>query len=291
MRADGASRLTSKDDDSSTGTRSSAITRRFGGSYAGTVSSTLEYAYAGWTVARVAAGLGKQDDVETLATRNGFWQNAIDQESSFARRRSSDGQWMIRWNPGNWDGFYQGNAWSCTWYVPHDVAGLVEHIGEEAFTANLETFTSGFTYPGNGERFNQYWHGNQPVHHVPYPFNYIGRPTRTQELVQDIMNDLYRAEPGGIYGNEDTGQMSAWYVMSAMGISPVTPTTATYAIEMPAFETVEVDLPDRYAGESFSIVASGPTYETSTTSPSLRKCVIHHPNDALRSSSCFSTRR
>ena len=180
------------------------------------VSRTLEYAYDDFVVGLMASLLGKTADAEMLLKRSMFYQNIIDPETGIARGRYRDGSWYTPFDPSErtYEFITEGSPWHYTWYVPHDVAGLIELMGgREEFIHRLDVlFDEG-----------EYWHGNEPSHQIAYLYAYAGAPWKTQQRIRQIMAEEYSAGPGGLSGNDDAGQMSAWYVFSALGFYPVSP--------------------------------------------------------------------
>jgi putative alpha-1,2-mannosidase len=225
------------------------------------VSETLEDAYVDWAIARAADAVGQDDRAGRFRERAGYYRNVFDPEEGFVRPRNADGSWTEPFDPTfGWDpaGFYEGSSWSWTWSVLHDVPGLVELMGRERFVTRLDAHFERLAAPQFvGQPYDHYWHGNEPGHHVPYLYNYAGQPWKTQRTVARIRDQLYDTTPGGIYGNEDMGQMSAWYVFSAMGLYPVAPARGTYDLAVPAFDRVTVDLPDGADGDSFDVRSRG----------------------------------
>lgn len=208
------------------------------------VSRTLEYAYDDFVLAQVARMLGHDADADTLMRRSGNWRNVIDSITGYARGRHADGRFADGFNPFDFAKFItEGAPCHYTWYVPHDVDGLMEHMGgREAYVARLDSmFTEG-----------RYWHGNEPCHQVAWMFGYAGEPWKTQQRVRHIMETEYFNSPGGLAGNDDAGQMSAWYVFAAAGFYPVCPGTAEYAIGSPSFRRLTINLEN---GKKFVISA------------------------------------
>jgi len=199
------------------------------------VSRTLEYAFDDFAIAQVAKGLGVTIDYDILMKRSQNWRNVIDSKTGFARGRYADGTWIEPFDPYNKASFIcEGTPFQYTWYVPHDLPGLIQIMGgEKAFINKLEDFFKG----------DQYWHGNEPGHQIPYLFTLAGEPSRTQEQVRIIIEEEYGTGPGGLSGNEDAGQMSAWLVFSMMGFYPVCPASNQYVITTPAFDEIKIFLP------------------------------------------------
>jgi predicted alpha-1,2-mannosidase len=215
------------------------------------VSRTLEYAFNDWCIAMLAKSLGRSDDYDLFIRRAMNYRNVIDTASGLARPRDSTGKWLSPFNPtfignGKERHYTEANAWQYTWFVPHDINGLIElEGGREKFVSKLDTL---FTMSSEIQStvsdvtglIGQYAHGNEPSHHTLYLYDYAGVPWKTQSMVRKVMDDLYNSGPSGLCGNEDMGQMSAWFVFSAMGFYPVTPGQNTYAIGSPVFSKVTI---------------------------------------------------
>jgi predicted alpha-1,2-mannosidase len=199
------------------------------------VSRTLEYAFDDYALAQFAKGIGKTNDYETLMKRSQNWRNVFDIKTGFARGRYADGTWIEPFDPNSKASYIcEGTPFQYTWYVPQDIPGLIQVMGgEKAFTDKLEGFF----------REGRYWHGNEPGHQIPYLFTLAGEPYQTQEVVRNIIQEEYGTGPGGLSGNEDAGQMSAWLVFSMMGFYPVCPASGQYVITTPAFDEVKIFLP------------------------------------------------
>lgn len=196
-------------------------------------SRTLEYAFDDYALAQIALKLGNQKDYKKLMRRSRNWRNVMDRKSGYANGRHANGKFVSCTDPFTFnDAFTEGAPCHYTWYVPHDVPGLMDLMGgDEKFTAKLDSmFTQG-----------RYWHGNEPCHQIPYMFDAAGRWNLTQKYVRHIMDTEYMATPGGLSGNDDAGQMSAWYVFSVLGFYPVAPSTPYYYIGVPAFESITLD--------------------------------------------------
>jgi predicted alpha-1,2-mannosidase len=225
------------------------------------VSKTLEYAYDDWCIAVMAGLLGHEDDYRTFSQRAQFYRNVFDPEVGFARPRKNGG-WLRPFDPREVDfNFTEANSWQYSFFVPQDVSGLIELLGgKEKFARKLdELFTAESKTTGREQAditglIGQYAHGNEPSHHMAYLYDYVGQPWKTQRRVRQIVDDFYLAEPAGLIGNEDCGQMSAWYVMSAAGFYPVTPGTPLYAIGTPLFPELRFNLEN---GKSFVVKARG----------------------------------
>ncbi|MCI0708391.1 MAG: GH92 family glycosyl hydrolase [Ignavibacteriae bacterium] len=223
------------------------------------VSKTLEYAYDDWTIAEMARALRKKDDAEFFSYRAQRWRNMYDPASGFFRGRRNGG-WLEPFDPYAVTLDYtEANAWQYSMFVPHDVNGLIEMMGgREKFIARLDTlFTTNTSLTGRNQAdisglIGQYAHGNEPSHHMAYLYTYAGAPWKTQVLVRRIMREQYTDQPDGLSGNEDCGQMSAWYVLSAMGFYQVNPGQPMYCLGSPLFNRVTINLEN---GKKFAIVA------------------------------------
>ncbi|UCC72533.1 MAG: GH92 family glycosyl hydrolase [Gemmatimonadota bacterium] len=254
------------------------------------VSKTLEYAFDDWCIARLAEALGENYDAELFYQRAAFYRNLFDRSSGFMRGRLADGNWTEPFSPTaashRQDEYTEGNAWQYSWFVPHDVRGLIELMGgRQAFIAKLDELfersseLEGTAPPDISGMIGQYAHGNEPSHHIAYLYAYAGAPWKTQERVRQITETLYGTTPDGLPGNEDCGQMSAWYILSAIGLYPVNPADATYVIGSPHYERVTLK-PE--GGEEFTVEASGVSsankYIQSATlnGQPLERCYITH---------------
>ena len=218
------------------------------------VARNLDYAYNDWGVARMAKMLGKSDDYNYFIQRAVSYKNIFDKETGFMRGKLADGSWRKPFDPfaskHRRDDYCEGNAWHWTFSVPHDVRGLARLMGGD--NKLIEKLDSLFTIPstivGEGESgdisglIGQYAHGNEPSHHITYMYSYLGQPWKTQQCVSQTLTTLYDNTPEGICGNEDTGQMSAWYVLSSMGIYPACPGDGNYVIASPSYQKITVNL-------------------------------------------------
>ena len=233
-------------------------------------SKTLEYAYDDWCIAKMAESLGDKSQADEFFKRSQNYRNVFDAETGFMRARSDDGTWRVPFDPFAYhhkraDGkrtrdFTEGNAWQWNWFVPHDVPGLIGlHGGSAPFVAKLDEF---FNPPSLDNHkpardatglVGVYAQGNEPGHHAPYLFNYAGQHWKTQEILHRIMSEHFRDTPDGIPGNEDCGQMSAWYVFSALGFYPVNPCGGIYAIGKPSLSKGQLELAD---GKRFVVTAA-----------------------------------
>jgi len=223
------------------------------------VSRTMEYAYNDWAVAQVAQKLGKTDDYNELMARSLNYANVFDPDKGWVCGRYGDGTFTDEFD-GNGDMFYitEGTPKHYTWYVPHDVEGLMDLMGgEEPFAQKLNALINN----------KEYWHGNEPSHQIPYLFNYVGQWQKTQETVKHILQTEYSTGPGGLSGNDDSGQMSAWYVFGAAGFYPVCPGSNEYQLSSPTFEKVIFNLDKKYyPGKKFVLEATpGNQYGTFST--------------------------
>lgn len=221
------------------------------------VSKTLEYAYNDFCIAQMAKILNRKEDYTKYLRRAQYYKNLFDKETGFMRPRQNGG-WVSPFRPNEVTfHFTEGNSWQYTFFVPHDVGGLIDlYGGTEIFGARLEElFTTedklaGRFQPDITGLIGQYAHGNEPSHHIPYLFNYARKPWKTQFYVRKIMDDFYKNAPDGLIGNEDCGQMSAWYVLSALGFYQVNPSVPIYDIGTPLFPYAKINLEN---GKSFVI--------------------------------------
>lgn len=227
------------------------------------VSSTLESVYDDYAAATMAELMGKKEDAEYFYKRADFYKNLFDKDTKFMRPRLSDGSWKTPFNPSDLahsesvgGDYTEGNAWQYTWHVQHDVPGLIELFGGEKpflnkldslFIVKLEGSLSDVT-----GLIGQYAHGNEPSHHVAYLYTLAGKPERTQELVREIFDTQYKPEPDGLCGNDDCGQMSAWYMLSAMGFYPVDPVSGNFVFGAPQMPKIVLHLAD---GKTFTVIA------------------------------------
>jgi putative alpha-1,2-mannosidase len=228
------------------------------------VSKTLEYAYDDWCIAQMAKALGKHDDEEAFTQRSTYYRNLFDSTSGFMRGRNSDGSWVTPFDPrfgtGKQPQYTEGNAWQYSWYVPQNVPDLISLMGGKVkFAARLDTlFHQSSDLEGTGAvpdvtgLVGLYAQGNEPSHHIAYLYNYAGQPWKTQEIVHRICRDYYTNKTDGLCGNEDCGQMSAWYIFSAMGFYPVNPADGTYQLGTPLLDRVSIHLED---GKIFTVIA------------------------------------
>jgi predicted alpha-1,2-mannosidase len=230
-------------------------------------SRTLDYAYDDFCIAQVARALEREEDYEQLIRRAGNWRHVYDPAAGMMRGRNADGSWREPWDEFEWGGaFVEGGSWQHTWGVPHDPAGLIAAMGgPEAFVAKLEQMLTGpprFRVGSYGFEihemtemacagFGQYAHSNQPVHHALYLFTAAGRPDFTQYWVRRVLTDLY--SPDHFCGDEDNGEMSAWYILSALGLYPLCPGHPSYVLGSPLFPAAHLSLP---AGKVLTVRAT-----------------------------------
>lgn len=216
------------------------------------VSKTLEYAYDDWCIAQMAAALGNKEIETEFRTRSGHYTNLYDPQSGFFRGKAN-GTWRVPFDPREVNfNFTEANAWQYRFSVQHDIPGLIQLMGgRDTFARRLDGLfnevaqTTGRNQADITGLVGQYAHGNEPCHHVAYLFNRVQQPWKTQYRVRQIMRDLYTDLPDGLCGNDDCGQMSAWYVWSAMGLYPVTPGSSQYDIGAPAFDRINIKLPNQ----------------------------------------------
>ncbi|CCW19261.1 Alpha-1,2-mannosidase [Sphingobium indicum BiD32] len=236
------------------------------------VSRVLEYSYDDYAAAHIADAAGAGDRAARLRQRCGNWRNVFDAETGFARPRLADGRWAQPFAPNGighskkWRDFTESNSWQATFLNQHDVHGLIAAMGgDAAFEAKLDgLFTADSTLPEGAPPdisglVGQYAHGNEPSHHVAYLYAYCGAAWKTQAMVRRLMTEMYRAAPDGIIGNDDCGQMSAWFILSALGFYPVDPVSATYVLGSPLFERASVRL-----GQGRKLVIEAPGNSAAT---------------------------
>jgi predicted alpha-1,2-mannosidase len=221
------------------------------------VSKTLEFAYDDWALAQFAAALGKTAEHDRFIKRSMAYRNLFDQTTGLMRPRLEDGSWLTPFDPlaipEQHRNFTEGNTWQYTWFVPHDVQGLINLMGgRQAFIKKLDEL---FQHTPSVQEtklqdmtglVGRYAQGNEPSHHVAYLYCYAGAPSKTQERVHTIVQKLYGNTPEGLCGNEDCGQMSAWYIFSALGFYPVNPAEGTYVLGVPAFRRAAIQLPNEH---------------------------------------------
>ena len=229
------------------------------------VSSTLESVYDDYAAADMARRMGKTEDAAYFSKRADFYKNLFDPTTKFMRPRKSDGTWKSPFDPtqtahaeSNGGDYTEGNAWQYIWHVQHDVPGLIALLGgEEAFTNKLDSLFAVELRTQLADvtgLIGNYAHGNEPSHHVTYLYTLAGKPERTQELIRQIFDTQYRPAPDGLCGNDDCGQMSAWYMFSAMGFYPVNPVSGEYVFGAPQMPKFVLHLQD---GKTFTVLAEG----------------------------------
>lgn len=218
------------------------------------IAYDMEYAIADWAVAQAAQKLGKQEDYEYFLKRSKSYKNYFDASTGFMRGKMLDGSWRTPFSPyassHRDDDYCEGNAWQYTWLVPHDVEGLVECFGsKEAFVNKLDSL-----FLANGDMgeasspdisglIGQYAHGNEPSHHTVYLYTLVGQPWKTADRIKEILHTMYTDQPDGLSGNEDVGQMSAWYILSSFGFYQVEPAGGKFVFGYPNFDKVEIAVP------------------------------------------------
>ncbi|MGK2912111.1 MAG: GH92 family glycosyl hydrolase [Sphingobium sp.] len=236
------------------------------------VSRTLEFSYDDYAAAQIADAAGAAADAARLRKRSGNWRNVFDTRIGHARGRRADGKWAQPYDPiamghsKKWRDFTESNGWQATFLNQHDVPGLVAAMGgDTAFETKLDAlFNAPSTLPADAPPdisglVGQYAHGNEPSHHVAYLYAYCGAPWKTQAMVRRLMAEMYRDAPDGIIGNDDCGQMSAWFLLSAMGFYPVDPVSATYVLGSPLFTRATMRVG---AGKRLIVEAPGNRPET-----------------------------
>jgi predicted alpha-1,2-mannosidase len=243
------------------------------------VSLTLEIAYDDWCVAQMAKKMGFTDDYNYFMKRLNCYKNLFDPKSGFFRAKSSKGEWIEPFNPLAYGGnggypFTEGNAWQYLWYVPQDVYAFIDLMGgDKKFTQKLDTFFTLEAKPGdvNGNAsgfIGQYAHGNEPSHHIVYLYDYTNEPWKAQYYSAKILNELYNDQSSGYSGNEDCGQMSAWYIFSAMGFYPVNPANGIYCFGSPQLTKATINLA---SGKQFSMI----THDASATNVYIQKIMLN----------------
>lgn len=228
------------------------------------VSRTLESVYDDYAASSMAEQLGKREDAAYFKQRSEFYKNLFDTTTQFMRPKQADGQWKSPFNPSDiahaesrGGDYTEGNAWQYTWHVQHDVPGLIKLFGgEKPFLNKLDSlFTVELTGEGLADvtgLIGQYAHGNEPSHHVTFLYALAGKPERTQELIREIFDTQYKNKPDGLCGNDDCGQMSAWYMFNAMGFYPVDPVSGNYVFGAPQLPKVVLHLSDN---KTFTVIA------------------------------------
>ncbi|RDS85228.1 GH92 family glycosyl hydrolase [Dyella psychrodurans] len=227
-------------------------------------SKTQEYAYDDWAIAQMAKAMGKNDIAATFDKRATNWRNVWDPKTGFMRAKLSNGQFREPFDPtsaGYGDDYTEANAWQYSWYVPQDVAALITAMGgDQAFDHKLDEMFDAKVDPSIFKNVEDitgligwYAHGNEPSHHIAYLYDYAGEPWKTQQRLKQIMDNEYGPGPAGLIGNDDLGQMSAWYIFTALGFYPVTPASDEYAIGRPFVPRAAIHLNN---GHTFTITAS-----------------------------------
>ena len=227
------------------------------------VASNMEYAIGDWAIAQLAKKLNKQEDYQYFLNRSKSYKQYFDPKTKFMRGKLSDGSWRTPFDPVSAqhrvNDYCEGNAWQYLWLVPQDPEGLIELLGgDEKYTQKLDQLFSMSSEQEEGASMDitgligQYAHGNEPSHHTTYMYAYSGRPYKIADKVRYITNKLYTDQPDGLSGNEDCGQMSAWYMFSSMGFYPVNPSNGAYVFGSPLFDEVSINLPKK---KVFKIIA------------------------------------
>jgi predicted alpha-1,2-mannosidase len=227
------------------------------------VSKAMEYAVADWGIAQMAKRMGKQADYENYSKRADYFKNYFDKNIGFIRAKMNDGSWRTPYDPikanHTVSDFTEGNGWQYTFFAPQNPEGLIDLFGgDKAFTQKLDQFF--VTHGDLGEHaspdisglIGQYAHGNEPSHHIAYLYAFAGEQWKTAEKVRFILNDFYTNKPDGIIGNEDCGQMSAWYIISSMGLYQVNPMNGLFVFGSPQFDKATIKLPEN---KSFTVIA------------------------------------
>jgi predicted alpha-1,2-mannosidase len=221
----------------------------------------LEYAIADWSIAKVAQKLNKMDDYKYFHKRGLNYQNYFDKSTKFMRAKVGPGKWRTPFDPvksiHRADDYTEGNAWQYTWLVPQDPEGLINLMGgRKQFTTKLDSLflveghLGDDASPDISGLIGQYAHGNEPSHHITYLYSYAKQPWKTARHVRHILNDLYTDAPDGLSGNEDVGQMSSWYIFSALGFYPANPISGEYVFGSPLFDEATINLE---SGKKFKI--------------------------------------
>jgi len=244
------------------------------------VAKALEYAYDDWCISQLAEAMGDEPNRTKYAAFAEGYKVYFDPSTRFMRGLDSEGNWRTPFNPRasthRNDDYCEGTAWQWTWFVPHDVDGLVELMGgRDAFIGKLDSlFVADSSLEGESVSVDisgligQYAHGNEPSHHIAHLYNYVGQPYKTQALVDSVLHTLYFNEPNGLSGNEDCGQMSAWYVLNAMGFYQVCPGKPVYSIGRPLFDEAAIRLQN---GNTFTII----THNNSRDNKYVRKIILN----------------
>lgn len=226
------------------------------------ISCLLEFSYDDWAIAQMARAMGKNDIYKTYIKRSQNYLNVFDGSTGFFRGKRLDGNWDASFNPYEIGRNYtEANAWQYRFFVPHDINGLVSLLGgKDHFINALDSlFTTKSPLVGDlvdvSGLIGQYAHGNEPSHHMAYLYNYVGRPWKTQEMARRLLKEMYHPTPDGICGNEDCGQMSAWYIFSSLGLYPVCPGSNEFNLTSPLFGKAVITLAN---GKKLTIIANNP---------------------------------
>ncbi|MBL4629711.1 MAG: glycoside hydrolase family 92 protein, partial [Paraglaciecola sp.] len=230
------------------------------------VSKTLEYAFDDAAIAALAKDLGKTEEFEYFSQRAKAYKKMFDKSTGLMRGKDQEGNWVKNFRPTYVDhrntDYTEANAWQYTWFVPHDVPGLIKLFGgNEAFVEQLDRLFSmssemegSVVSPDISGLIGQYAHGNEPVHHVPYMYSYAGQKWKGEKRIIEIRDTMYRNHVDGLAGNDDVGQMSAWYVFCAMGFYPMNPYSGEYVFGTPEFQQLDIQLDN---GKVFSVKMQG----------------------------------
>ena len=251
------------------------------------VSLTLEYAFDDWAIAQLARSLGENEMYQTYQSRGQNYRNLFDPQSEFMRAKGVNGEFRRDFDPNAYhpEDYCEANAWQYSFFVPQDVTGLIDMMGGAApFEAQLDAMFEAEQTVGEFPEWisgyiGQYVHGNEPSHHVPYLYQYVGKGYKTQKYVRQVMDKLYHTAPDGLSGNEDAGQMSAWYLFSALGFYPVNPVSGEYVLGSPEVSSAKIHLEN---GKTFSVQALNQSKENvyvqsaSLNGQSLQQFFIRH---------------
>lgn len=224
------------------------------------VSKTVEYAYGDWCIAMFAKALNKNEDYQYFLNRSENWKNHYDTQSTFLRPKDKNGKFVSPFVAKEYTPYFcESNAWHYFWFVPQNIPALIQKTGgKERFEQKLDSMFTLKPLPEDKlpifstGMIGQYAHGNEPSHHVGYLYNYTGKPSKTQSIIQEIMQTQYSNTPNGHCGNEDCGQMSSWFIMSSLGFYPINPAQGVYLFGTPFFEQSIIDLGNK---KTFTIKA------------------------------------
>ncbi|RZL54142.1 MAG: glycoside hydrolase family 92 protein, partial [Pedobacter sp.] len=225
------------------------------------VAKALEYAIDDYSIAMMAKALNKTEDYKYFSKRAQLYQEYFDKDVQFMRGKTEDGKWRSPFSPvaakHRGDDYTEGNAWQYTWLVPQDVEGLIKLFGgDKPFLKKLDSLfivpagLDAGSSPDISGLIGNYAQGNEPGHHIPYLYAYAGQPWKTADLIRKIDNEFYTAKPDGLCGNEDVGQMSAWYIFSSLGFYPVNPANGAYVFGTPLIKNAKIELENN---KSFNI--------------------------------------